>query len=579
MLSGVRFAEADLRALAGEKSFRRGVDYLDAVGGLSVKAGRVTATVHGSEDYTVVLAAGDGSLRGECDCPQGQQGFFCKHCVAVGLAMVRNKPFVPAQRIQGKNAAAQPTPASPTAHPGGQDRPAGLRQWLAGRSSQELLALILDQIAEDDNWRRRLELRAAGAGASLRAALDRIDELVDAAAFTPYGYIEEGDALRYARRLRAAAAVVVDLAETGHAADAVKVAEHAITAAALACRNARDESGAIAEAAHELVACHHAACLIVPADPGQLAGFIAGRLLSPDDMPCVDVEFYREALGKEGLAELRELCAAAWRASPGGVAEQRALEEVLLVTGDTDALVGMLSADLDPLGAKHLRIAVELEAAGRFGEALEWAERGLRETRPPDAALADFVAERYGLAGRLADAVAVRRDRFAAARDLAGYEQLREAAGRAGEWPATREWALGLLRADASAATVGGEGWQRGRVPEPVLIDALMSDGELDAAWEAATGVASQAQWLRLADLAAERRPADALAVYLRQVQALRSEAGERAYERMARLLASARACHERLGTSAEFEEYLRALRADQKRRPKLLAILARHQL
>ena len=565
--------------MAGEKTFRRGVNYVDAVGGLAVKAGRITAIVHGSQEYAVVLAAGTGSLRGECDCPQGEQGFFCKHCVAVGLAVVRNKPFVPAQRIQSKNAAARPAVADPPAPVGGPNRPVDLRRWLASRSNQELLGIVLDQLAEDDDWRRRLALRAAGAGAGLRAALDRIDELLDATAFTPYGYIEEGDSQRYARRLRQAADVVADLAEAGHGADAVAVAEHAITVAGVACRNARDESGAIAEAAHELVACHHTACLSLPADPGTLAAFVAARLLSRDDVPCVDVEFYSDVLGIQGLAELRELCLAAWRANPGGWAEQRALEEVLLGSGDTDALVEVLSADLDPLGATHLRIAVELDTAGRPGEALEWAERGLREARQPDAGLADFVAERYVAAGRPDDALAVRRDQFAAVRDVAGYERLREAAGRAGEWPATRDWALGLLHADASGTDVAGDGWHHARMPGPVLIDALMSDGDVDAAWEAARGIASAAQWLRLADLSAERRPADALAVYLRQVDALRTEAGERAYERMARLLGSARACHERLGTAAEFDDYLSKLRADNKRKPKLLAILARHQL
>jgi hypothetical protein len=579
MLAGVRFTEADLRALAGEKSFRRGVDYVDAVGGLAVKAGRITATVHGSEDYTVVLAVDSGSLRGECDCPQGQQGFFCKHCVAVGLAVVRNKPFVPAQRIRAKNAAAQPAAAGPPTHPGGQSRPGGLRQWLASRSNQELLGIILDQLAEDNDWRRRLELRAAGAGADLSAALDRIDKLLDAAAFTPYGYIEEGDSLRYARRLRQAADVVADLAETGHAEDAVTVAEHAISVAGVACRNARDESGAIVEAAHDLVACHRAACLKGLADPSKVAGFVAGRLLSRDDMPCVDVALYQDVLGKQGLAELRELCLTAWRANPGGWAEQRALEEVLLVEGDTDALAEMLSGDLDPLGARHLRIAVELDAVGRTGEALEWAERGLRRARQPEPGLADFVADRYVAVGRPGDALAVRRDQFAAFRDLVGYERLREAAERGGEWPETREWALGLLREDASGADAGGEGWHHARTPEPVLIDALISDADVDGAWEAATGVASEAQWLRLADLAAERRPADALAVYLRQAEALKVEAGERAYERLARLLSSARACHDRLGTSAEFDSYLSKLRSENKRKPKLLAILARHQL
>jgi len=147
----------------------------------------------------------------------------------------------------------------------------------------------------------------------------------------------------------------------------------------------------------------------------------------------------------------------------------------------------------------------------------------------------------------------------------------------AGTWPADRDWALDLLRADAQAARSGRPGirlWAG-----PVLIDVLISEGEIDGAWEAALGVASEVQWLRLADLAASTRPAEALAVYLRQIQPLKQETGDQAYERMARLLGGARACHSRLGTEPAFDMYLRALRADQKRKPKLMSILNAHGL
>src|SRR5262245_49996087 len=83
--------EADLRAAAGERSFERGTGYLRAVSGIELVGSQVMATVSGSADYLVVLTLPDAvagtSLRGECGCPYGQEGFFCKHCVAVGLAL------------------------------------------------------------------------------------------------------------------------------------------------------------------------------------------------------------------------------------------------------------------------------------------------------------------------------------------------------------------------------------------------------------------------------------------------------------------------------------------------------------
>jgi len=73
----------------GEKSFGRGLGYLDAVGDLEIGVDQVTATVYGTDACEVVLDLDDGALTGDCSCPHGQEGFFCKHLVAVGLTALR----------------------------------------------------------------------------------------------------------------------------------------------------------------------------------------------------------------------------------------------------------------------------------------------------------------------------------------------------------------------------------------------------------------------------------------------------------------------------------------------------------
>ncbi|MGO4749113.1 SWIM zinc finger domain-containing protein, partial [Streptomyces sp. 2MCAF27] len=73
------FSESTLRALAGPRSYERGLGYLDAVSGVEVGDGWVTASVHGTERYEVELTLdGPGGLSGECDCPYGMEGNFCK---------------------------------------------------------------------------------------------------------------------------------------------------------------------------------------------------------------------------------------------------------------------------------------------------------------------------------------------------------------------------------------------------------------------------------------------------------------------------------------------------------------------
>jgi tetratricopeptide (TPR) repeat protein len=578
--------EADLRAAAGERSFERGIEYLDAVDNLAILGSKITASVSGTDEYIVVLNIGDAApVSGACDCPYGKEGFFCKHCVAVGLAYLRSRstarrkarsaarPATAGQAAAGQAGARQ-------AAAGAKPRSSGVQAWLNSLNRDDLLLLVLDQLVEDDDWRGRLELRAASAAADLDAIAARLGALLDAEEFGQYGYIEEGESGRYAKRVDNSTSVVNELVAAGHPAQALAVAEYAIAIVADACRHAGDPAGAIWAAAAGLMTSHHAACAAGRPDPLALADFLASRLLSRDEFPQPAVARYRKLLGGAGLERLRGALLTAWRQDPADSVARRAIEDFLRMVGDTEALVEVMSADLPPTGAGHLQIAQELDSAGRRDESLEWAERGLRlpgRDRSAGPALSDYLVERYLELGRTPDAMQIRRDDFASAPELAAFGRLRATAKETGTWPGTRQWAFDRLRADADAMRTSHRG-VRFR-PGPVLIDALISEGDIDLAWDAAAGIVTEAQWLRLADLVAETRPADALAVYQRQIQALKQETGDKAYERLARLLLSARACHLRLGTEAAFGLYLRALRADQKRKHRLISVLDGHGL
>ena len=594
--TGLGFTEADVMACAGRQSFERGLRYLDAITSLEVIGDQVIGTVRGTDDYLVVLQIGDesaevagGRPRAECGCPYGQEGFFCKHCVAVGLTVLRQAAAVPAQRSGRVGPSGERTPGGldrpqAQAASGAKARPADLGSWLGSLSRDELILLVCEQAIQDDDWRQRLGLRAAGASADIPAVMTKaVDLLRDAdvvgrgGLVGPYGYLEGQESWHYARRIGEVAAAVRGLAEVGHADDATLIAEQALAAVARTSRHASDRAGVIADATDELLAVHQQACRAAGSDPVRLADFVGECMLVEAEIPEIDLADYEDLLGEAGLARLRARVTAAWTANRSGWPERFAMERVLIAIADVDALVELLSANLDDRGLTHLRISAIFDEAGRNDEALAWAERGVREAAQPDPRLADFIVARYCSAGRIDDALAVRRDRFEAAPSVAAYESLKEMSKRAGLWESTRDWALGVLRAKAPPAHDSG-GWPRWGLG-PVLIDVLIADGDVDAAWESARGVASDAQWVKLADLVAETRPSDALAVYRRQIDMLRSQTGDGAYERMACMLASARECHRELGTIHAFDAYLRALRLDEKRKRRLIRILDAHQL
>jgi hypothetical protein len=554
MAAAPGFTEADIQRIAGSRSFGRGVEYVDAVADLEISDSRITATVHGTHQYRVNLTTDGGQFDGTCTCPHGQEGFFCKHCVATGLAVLELGDDLPGH-LQAS-----------------QIRETSLRSWLESLSQEELLAELLDLIADDPDLRRRFELRAAAEHADAAAIRRAVRELIEVS-----GYIDYDDAWNYAQGVHKAADAIGSLIEAGGAAQAIGIAREAIALLTGAFESADDSSGMIGDSAYHMLEVHLRACQVAPPDPVSLADYLAGLLLNDDYGLAPDIDDYASLLGDAGTARIRQRIAAAFGERPHDYRARSLMERIVKAEGDVDALIGIYAAELDDRGWAHLRIAHELDGASRHGEALGWAERGLREADRPDDKLVDYLAERYAADGRADDVLALRRSRFEAERTLAHYQALRRAAEDSGTWTADRAEALARLREDARMGPARGYlNWAWGG---PVLVEALIDDGDLDDAWTAVTTGAAKTtathdQRLRLADALSASRPADALPVYLTAIEPLRSQTGDQTYRLMARLLLSARGCHEKLGTTAEFTRYLAALRADQKRKRNLMKIL-----
>jgi uncharacterized Zn finger protein len=549
MAAVLAFTKDDLKGAAGAKSFERGLDYVHDVEDLEVASAQVTAWVYGSSKYRVRLAFGDEELSGSCTCPYGQEGFFCKHCVAVGLAVLERGEDLPVL-IEATRAERQ-----------------ALETWLQSQSKEELLAELLGLLDEEPDLRRRFELRAAAVNLDAVTVRHAVQELI---MLSRRGFVEFSEAYLYANDVYKAAAAIDDLTEAGGAADAIGIARAAVALLTDAFESVDDSSGVIGEAAHELLAVHLRACEAAPPDPVSLGDYLAGLLLDSDYGFEPNLADYAGLLGEQGFAAVRERIEAAYTRNPQDWQARSLMELLARAEGDVDALIAIYAAHLDDRGWNHLRIAQELDENGRRSEALGWAERGLAEAVHPDQRLVDYLASQYAAAGRGDDVLSLRRDRFHDERTLASYQALRDAATDSGVWPAERAEALALLGKDVrpSLARVSF-GWDG-----PVLVDALLDDGDLDAAWEAAKDAASDAQWLRLADASTATRPADALAVYMRAIAPLKSLTGDRVYHRMATLLLSARACHETLGTADRFARYMTVLRLDLKRKRNLIKIL-----
>src|SRR5574342_1116745 len=83
-----------LRELSDPRSFDRGTEYFEGgqVEDLADANDGLRASVLGNYLYAVRLWAEGKRLRHSFTCPVGDEGDFCKHCVAAGLAWLDQRP-------------------------------------------------------------------------------------------------------------------------------------------------------------------------------------------------------------------------------------------------------------------------------------------------------------------------------------------------------------------------------------------------------------------------------------------------------------------------------------------------------
>lgn len=248
-------SRATLRRLAGEPSYSRGEDYFRArrVRGLAVRPEVACAEVKGADLYRVELRAdADGRLVSSCTCPIGAQDRFCKHCVAVGLELLRDAPK-----------------------------------------------------------RARTAARRAPLGKVDVAAFEKsIDRATYVRDFVDYAHAPE-----YADGLHEMADAVEELLEDGHAAEVVHLVESFLDAVEESSWRVDDADGYVGVICERLESLHHEACLRARPDPVALAERLFEWMLQTELEVFYDaVDTYADVLGEVGLTRYAELARAAWEA-------------------------------------------------------------------------------------------------------------------------------------------------------------------------------------------------------------------------------------------------------------------------
>jgi uncharacterized Zn finger protein len=570
---------AMLHDLAGDVAFRRGEAYFaaGAVGRLRVVEDKISAKVEGTETYRVELWGADGELAADCSCPRAGDGYFCKHCVAVGLAWLDAQAAASPPAAGGGRKSAKTRRRDPW-----QD----IQAYLEAQSLESLVALLLDVAQRDDWLYQSLLLKAertrdgGDAEAAFRRAID------DAARVR--GFIDWDEVGVYAGAIEQIADSLAELLRPDSAAMLVGLAEHAIEKIENALEQVDDSNGEIGGSVQRLGELHLKACGMAKPEPAALAErlFRLDTTL-PFGLCGFDAATYRAPLGKKGLQRYRELAEAEWRKIKPRTDDKgydahrftitRIMERLAEASGDVDELVSIKAKDLSS-GYRYLGIAEILTKAKRHDEALAWAERGLKAFPDrPDNDLRDFLAGIYLKRGRNDEALRLTWVQFEERPELEPYKKLREVAVKLGIWPAQRERALAWLDREIARAAASTSRWK----PKPstpdhgMRVSIALWEKDLDAAWTAAhRGNCDRALLIELAGKLEKERADDAISLYRRVIPAIVGETRNSAYEEGARLIRKIGGLMKAQNKSREFGDYLAELRLQFKPKRNFIKLL-----
>jgi uncharacterized Zn finger protein len=575
---GAYISEFFLRKVAGAQSYRRGMEYFleSRVRSITEKSGGIKATVLGAEKYRVQIRLDRerNELDYQCSCPAGSEGKFCKHLVAAGLAWLAGKKSVAARCAGRKKVDSLSVP-----------------QWLARQKKSFLVDLILDHADDDDDFWNWLEMNSSiHDDGSIDT--DRLKRGIDNAIIID-DFIDYQDIYAYFCRVEGVLNILEILLEIGCGQEVVELAEHALVGVEQAVQCMDDSYGYMQDVISGLTDIHHRACRRSGPDRVELARRLFDWELHSGCGIFSDAsDVYADTLGREGLNEYRRLAEKAWKGvrplGPGDKAKydsyrsrlRRTMEVLARQEGDVDALVEIKRRDLTKPSC-FLEIAEICQEAGRYEDAIAWAEKGIKAfDRNPDTKLTDFLANAYQKKGMTETALDLIWSSFVRIPDLERYHKLRVHARKSRQWVIWQDRAILEIRralAQKKETMTRSKGPMRlyNRLDHSVLVQIFFEEDDPEAAWiEAKTGGCSDALWMQLALQREKDHPEDSLSIYRQQIEPLINRKSKEAYQEAMKILVRIRGVLLSLGRAGEFEAFLQAINFEHNRKRNFMKLI-----
>ncbi len=338
---------------------------------------------------------------------------------------------------------------------------------------------------------------------------------------------------------------------------------------------ADDSSGSIGDECQRAADLYARACRLGEPDPVKLATWLVKFRADSPGWPNVVLADFVDAFDEQALGTYRRAVAALDRKFEGR-------ESIEAVRSRRNAAGARRSRRRRRPGCplacsagtprSTARSSTGLRAAGRTEEAVAWIDRAVADGRISSHGggnaywlSPDDVAATYRGLGRIDDAVAVLRADFVRQPSVGAYRVLLDFAAGVDRADTERAWAFDHARQLAASDRFAAGA---------VLVQLLLSEGDVDAAWQAADRYGPGWAWRELADRGAEARPVDAADLYRPQLENDLRHPNTKLYPGIAATLATMAELYERGGRSADFASFIAQIRQEYGRRPSLMKAL-----
>ncbi len=625
MKAGVKFVElswADLERWAGTKVASRARSYARKVAELvQLEDGSLLAWVDGGDRYAtrVEIDKQDGVVS-ECSCPY--EGSPCKHAVAVVLSFQRgaksNEVLPPARRdderlelLKRKGAQAEKTLKSLVEEQAGKKRDdRRLQRHLEGLSKRELLKLVKEGMGLAPELREKLAdglpVRKGDVGRLISSARREIEAAAAEEAWMNY-WDRSGNIPDYSKAKRK----LEQLLALGQVEAVIELGELLVELGTEQIERSHDEG----ETGMEIASCMEVVCQAVLRSPWPNSK----RLLWQIDLALQDQysifdslrgPLEMESCHREDWSPVADELAgrlAKWPACPanpqaGDSARYRRAElmrwllRALEKAGRGNECLAVLEREVEQVHC-YAELVKAHRAAGRIARAREWAITGFNRTLKALPGLA------WELEQLLCELAAKDRDnpRVAAYRaleffkepGLARYAVLRKASAKVGMWDSIRKSALAFLQTGHRPENDTGwplpptevkwpaeeKRWQR--FPDwTSLILIALDEKRHDEAIRLHRESAERDRFYggdcarELAQAVAQTHPEEAIRIWKGLAANQIAYVKPSAYEEAGRYLRNIRGICRATGRLDEWRTLLTGLRAENKRRPRLLAVL-----